>query len=131
MDLKGENKSPGADPIGNIIHQRTDNAGGKRRPQQGQHHGPIGAQQRIKLVMVVEVPNHGIPAQVQSLANDRQRLKRVFVAELRMGRSSLTQGWIAITSHLAARFIPPAPTLGCGGRGRRWGLKKAACVRRL
>jgi hypothetical protein len=63
------NTSPGADPIRNIIHQRSDNAGRKRRPQQGQHHGPVGAQQKMKLVMVIEVPNHGVPAQVQSLVN--------------------------------------------------------------
>jgi hypothetical protein len=69
MDLKGENKSPDADPIRNIVDQRSDNAGRKRCPQQGQHHGPVGAQQKVKLVMVIEVPNHGVPAQVQSLAN--------------------------------------------------------------
>jgi hypothetical protein len=62
-------RSPGADPIGNVIHQRSHNAGGKRRPQQRQQHGPIGAQQKIKLVMMIEMPNHGVPAQVQSLAN--------------------------------------------------------------
>jgi hypothetical protein len=55
------NASPSAKPIRDIIHQRTDNAGGKRRPQQGQHHGPVGAKQKIKLVMVIDVPNHGVP----------------------------------------------------------------------
>ena len=56
------NASPGADPIRNVIHQRGDNAGGERRPQQGKHHGPVGAKQKIELVMMIDVPNHGVPA---------------------------------------------------------------------
>jgi hypothetical protein len=57
--------SPSADPIRNVIHQRTDNAGSKRCPQQGQRHGPVGPQQKVKLVVVIKVPNHDVPAQVQ------------------------------------------------------------------
>jgi len=56
------NTSPRADPIRNVIHQRTNNAGGQRRPQHGQHQGSVGAKQKIKLVMVVDVPNHGVSA---------------------------------------------------------------------
>jgi hypothetical protein len=57
--------SPSTDPIRNVIHQRTDNAGSKCCPQQSQHHGPVGPQQKVKLIVVIEVPNHGVPAQVQ------------------------------------------------------------------
>jgi hypothetical protein len=60
-----QDPSPNADPIRNVIHQRTDDAGSKRCPQQGQHHSPVGPQQKVKLVVVIEVPNHGVPAQVQ------------------------------------------------------------------
>jgi hypothetical protein len=60
--FNGVDISPGADPIRNVIHQRADNAGGERRPQQGEHHPSVGAKQKIELVMVIGVPSHGIPA---------------------------------------------------------------------
>jgi len=54
--------SPNADPIRNVIHQRTEDAGGQRRPKQREHHGAVGAKQNIELVVVIDVPNHGVPA---------------------------------------------------------------------
>ena len=53
--------SPGANPIRNIIYERTDYAAGQRPPEQGQHHSPVGAKHHVKLIMMVGVTNHGIP----------------------------------------------------------------------
>jgi hypothetical protein len=59
--ISDKNASPGVDPIRNIICQRPENARSERRPQQGQHYGPVGAKKKAKLVVVIEVSNHGDP----------------------------------------------------------------------
>jgi len=82
--FNGVDISPGVDPIRNVMHQRADNAGGERRPQQGEHHPSVGAKQKIELVMVIDVPNHDVPAcsPVFGLTSpaSTQRFKPIFVA---------------------------------------------------
>ena len=48
-------------PFRNVISQRTDHAGGKARPQQRQHQGPVGAKHNIEAIVVIGVTHHGIP----------------------------------------------------------------------
>jgi hypothetical protein len=51
--------SPPTDPVPDIIDQRPDDAGKKRCPHQAQQQDPIGTDDSIQSIMVVDVANHG------------------------------------------------------------------------